>query len=91
MDIEEAKMLVIQAISTVTGDKEFVESDEQLMGHDFRLPAVKHVEVCQLLEGIADERGFHFDWTFEAALSKSQSMFTSVTRLAEEFSMQSVE
>ena len=33
--------------------------------------------------------GFEFDWTSEAAMSKSRSMFRSVAALAEEFSNQS--
>ena len=50
---------------------------------------MKLVEVCLALEDLADEHGFEFDWTSEAAMSKSRSMFRSVVALAEEFASQS--
>ena len=50
---------------------------------------MKLVEVCLALEDLADEHGFEFDWTSEAAMSKSRSMFRSVTALTEEFANQS--
>jgi len=43
------------------------------------------VEICLILEDLADEHGFEFNWTFEAGMSK----FRSVTTLAEEFASQS--
>ena len=50
---------------------------------------MKLVELCLLLEDIADENGFEFDWMSESALSKSRSIFRSVAALAEEFTNQS--
>ena len=61
----------------------------QLIGGDALLDSMKLVEVCLLLEDLADEHGFEFDWTSEVALSKSRSMFRSVAALAEEFAGQS--
>ena len=51
--------------------------------------SMKLVEVCLALEDLADEHGFEFDWTSEAAMTKSRSMFRSVAALAEEFANQS--
>jgi hypothetical protein len=42
-----------------------------------------------MLEDLAEDRGFEFDWTSETAMSKSHSMFRSVSALAEEFCNQS--
>ena len=50
---------------------------------------MKLVEVCLALEDIGEDEGFDFDWTSEAAMSKSQSIFRTVKSLAEEFSAQS--
>tara|TARA_B110000238_G_scaffold71322_1_gene78242 strand:+ start:348 stop:506 length:159 start_codon:yes stop_codon:yes gene_type:complete len=50
---------------------------------------MKLVEVCLALEDLADEHGFEFDWTSDAAMSKSRSMFRSVSALSEEFASQS--
>jgi hypothetical protein len=50
---------------------------------------MKLVEVCIKLEDLADKHGFEFDWTSEAAMSKSRSMFRSVATLADELARQS--
>jgi len=61
----------------------------QLIGGVALLDSMKLVEVCLALEDLADDHGFEFDWTSEAAMSKTRSMFRSVASLAEEFSKQS--
>lgn len=53
------------------------------------LDSMKLVEVCLALEDLADEHGFEFDWTSDAAMSKSRGMFRSVSALSEEFASQS--
>ena len=51
---------------------------------------MKLVEVCLALEDIADEHEFEFDWTSESAMSKSRSMFRTISSLSErEFANQS--
>lgn len=89
MNIEQAKELVISAINNVLEDEVEITDDMQLIGVEPLLDSMKLVEVCLALEDLADERGFEFDWTSEAAMSKSRSMFRSVAALAEEVANQS--
>ena len=89
MNIEKAKDIVIETISVVIEQKEEVSDAMQLIGGDSLLDSMKLVEVCLALEDLAEEHGFDFDWTSETAMSKSRSMFRTVSSLAEEFSNQS--
>jgi len=61
----------------------------QLIGGESLLDSMRLVEVCLVLEDLADENGFEFDWTSEATMSKSRSMFRTVASLAKEFVTQS--
>ena len=49
---------------------------------------LKLVELCLLLEDKAAEYGFEFDWTSDAAMSKSRGMFRTAGALAAEFILQ---
>jgi acyl carrier protein len=89
MNIEQAKEVVISTINDVLEGKIEVAEEMELIGGDPLLDSMKLVEVCLALEDLADEHGFEFDWTSEAAMSKSRSMFRSVAALAEEFANQS--
>ena len=89
MNLEQAKDIVIKVIVQALEGKIEVAEDMQLIGGESLLDSMKLVEVCLALEDLADEYGFEFDWTSEAAMSKSRSMFRSVTALAEEFLNQS--
>ena len=89
MKIEDAKILIMKAISDVTDGKTKITEDMQLIGKDSLLDSMKLVEICLLLEDLADEYGFEFDWTSEATMSKSRSMFRNVATLAQEFTNQS--
>ena len=89
MNIEKAKEIVISAINDALEDKLEITEEMQLIGGESPLDSMKLVEVCLALEDLADEHGFEFDWTSEAAMSKSRSMFRSVIALAEEFASQS--
>ena len=89
MNIEQAKEIVISAIDTSLEGKAEITEDMQLIGGKSLLDSMKLVEVCLALEDLADEHGFEFDWTSEAAMSKSRSIFRSVVALAEEFASQS--
>ena len=89
MNIEQAREIVISAITEALGGKAEISEDMQLIGGAALLDSMKLVEVCLALEDLADEQGFEFDWTSEAAMSKSRSMFRSVAALAEEFAKQS--
>ena len=89
MNIEKSREIVTLAITNaLEGKAEFTEN-MQLIGGDSLLDSMKLVEVCLALEDLADEHGFEFDWTSEATMSKSRSMFRSVAALAEEFASQS--
>ena len=89
MDTEQAKEVVISAISDALEGKMEITEHMQLIGGESLLDSMKLVEVCLALEDLADEYGFEFDWTSEATMSKSRSMFRSVGALAEEFANQS--
>ena len=89
MNLEQAIEIVTSAVNEVLEGKVEISQDMQLIGEEPLLDSMKLVEVCLFLEDLADERGFEFDWTSEAAMSKSRSMFRSVSSLAEEFLDQS--
>ena len=89
VNIAQAKKIVIKAISDVLKGKTKISEDMQLIGGESLLDSMNLVEVCLLLEDLADEHGFEFDWTSEKAMSRSHSMFRSVSTLAKEFSNQS--
>ena len=89
MNIEQAKEIVISAINTALEGKAEITEDMQLIGGESLLDSMKLVEVCLALEDLADEHEFEFDWTSEATMSKSRSIFRSVAALAEEFANQS--
>jgi hypothetical protein len=89
VNIKQAKEIVISAIRDVLEGKVEISEDMQLIGGESLLDSMKLVEVCLALEDLADEHGFEFDWTSEATMSKSRSMFRSVVALAEEFASQS--
>ena len=89
MNIEQAKEIVISAINRALEGNAEISEDMWLIGGESLLDSMKLVEVCLALEDLADEHGFEFDWTSEAAMSKSRGMFRSVSALAEEFASQS--
>ena len=89
MNIEQAKEIVVSAINDALGDKANISEEMKLIGGESLLDSMKLVEVCLALEDLADEHNFEFNWTSDAAMSKSRSMFRSVAALAEEFASQS--
>ena len=85
MKIDQAKETVISVITGTLENKTKVTNDMQLIGGDSLLDSMKLVEVCIKLEDLADKHGFEFDWTSEAAMSKSKSIFRTAGCLASEF------
>ena len=80
------KQEVFQRISNLLEDKSVqITNDTPLLGGDSFLDSMKLVELCIELEDFAGEIGFEFDWTSEAAMSKSRSMFRTAGSLATEF------
>jgi acyl carrier protein len=56
-----------------------------LIGDGSVLDSMNLVQLCLSLEDRASELGFDFDWTSEAAMSRSRSMFRTADSLASEF------
>lgn len=80
------KKEVFDAIKALLEDKsQVVAEDTPLIGGESRLDSMKLVELCLALEDKAADLGFDFDWTSDAAMSKSRSMFRTAGYLATEF------
>jgi acyl carrier protein len=81
----EIKNQIFNTIISLVEDKNNIEvsDDTQLIGNI--LDSMKLVELCILLEDMAAELGFEFDWTSNAAMSRSRSMFRTAGTLASEF------
>lgn len=62
-----------------------VEDDMPLIGGNGVLDSMKLVELCLILEDMATDLGFEFDWTSDTAMSRSRSMFRTAQSLATEF------
>lgn len=83
---EKYKSEVFDQISRVLEDKSLIVVDDMpLIGGDSVLDSMKLVELCLALEDKAAEIGFEFDWTSDAAMSRSRSMFRTAGSLAAEF------
>ena len=89
MNYDEALNTVINIITDALDGESKINENVHLIGVEAILDSMKLVEVCLALEDIGEDEGFDFDWTSEAAMSKSQSIFRTVKSLAEEFSAQS--
>jgi len=86
MNPDTAKTEVFTAISALLEDKSIVVTEDlPLIGSDSVLDSMKLVELCLALEDKAADLGFEFDWTSDAAMSKSRSMFRTAGALAVEF------
>ena len=80
------KTEVYDAIKELLEDKsQVVADDTQLIGGESLLDSLKLVELCLALEDKATDLDFEFDWTSDAAMSKSRSMFRTAGSLATEF------
>lgn len=80
------KTEVFSTIESLLANKaQVVSEDTPLIGSDSLLDSMKLVELCLALEDRAAELGFEFDWTSDAAMSKSRSMFRTAGALAQEF------
>jgi hypothetical protein len=80
------KTEVFGAITALLEDKsQVVADDTPLIGGGSVLDSMKLVELCLALEDKAADLGFDFDWTSDAAMSKSRSMFRTAGSLATEF------
>ena len=64
-----------------------IDDNTPLIGEDSPLDSMNIVNLCLRLEDLANDQDFNFDWSGET-MSKSKSMFRSVSSLSEEFSRQ---
>lgn len=86
MNSDTEKTEVFTAISVLLEDKSIIVTEDlPLIGSDGVLDSMKLVELCLALEDKATDFGFEFDWTSDAAMSKSRSMFRTAGALAAEF------
>lgn len=82
----ELKEQIFNAITSLLEDKTLkVSDDTPLIGDGSLLDSMKLVELCLTLEDISADLGFEFDWTSDAAMSRSRSMFRTAGALATEF------
>tara|TARA_Y200000002_G_C22515479_1_gene593209 strand:- start:534 stop:797 length:264 start_codon:yes stop_codon:yes gene_type:complete len=76
---------IIDEIYELIENKELqINNETPLIGDDSPLDSMNIVSLCVRLEEIAEEMNFEFDWSGET-MSKSKSMFLSVSKLSEEF------
>lgn len=85
-EIKEIKKAIFEEISKLLEDKTILVVDDlPLIGGESVLDSMKLVELCLALEDNAADLGFEFDWTSDAAMSKSRSMFRTAGALTNEF------
>jgi acyl carrier protein len=90
MDKNKALNIVLEATREIYGEDGSertinVESDTPLVGSEAALDSMGLVQLCLSLEDKATDIGFNFDWTSDAAMSKSKGMYRSVDALADVF------
>ena len=84
--VESVKSEVFSQIAQLLENKSLTVTDDMpLIGGEGVLDSMKLVELCLALEDKAAEIGFEFDWTSDAAMSCSRSMFRTANSLASEF------
>ena len=77
---------ILAAIATITGKSpDAIAPDARLIGDGSVLDSMKLVELCLQLEDMANDLGFEFDWTSEAAMSHSRGVFRTAASLTEHF------
>ena len=83
---DSVKSEVFSQISQLLENKSLTVTDDMpLIGGESVLDSMKLVELCLALEDKAADMGFEFDWTSDAAMSRSRSMFRTAGSLASEF------
>ena len=87
----EVEQVIIDTIVRIANDAgvTFDGGDKSaLLGKEGVVDSMGLVEVCIVLEDLAAEFDFEFDWTSEKAMSTSKSMYRTVQTLANEFNDQ---
>ena len=84
--VESVKSEVFSQIAQLLENKSLTVTDDMpLIGGEGVLDSMKLVELCLALEDQAAEIGCEVDWTSDAAMSRSRSMFRTAGSLAAEF------
>jgi acyl carrier protein len=84
--MQEIKTRIYQEIEDLSENREIIISDETLLlGDGSILDSMKVVTLCIALEDLAQDYSFDFDWTSDASMSRSRSMFRTVGSLVDEF------
>jgi acyl carrier protein len=85
-EMSEIKQKIFSEIAElVENDKIEISDETPMLGDGSVLDSMKLVTLCIALEDIAADLDFDFDWTSEAAMSRSRSMFRTAGALADEF------
>ena len=82
---ESIKSEVFSEISKLLENKSLTVADDMPLIGGESVDSMKLVELCLALEDKAADMGFEFDWTSDAAMSRSRSMFRTAGSLAAEF------
>ena len=83
--IELREQIFVTIISLLDDKTLKVSDDTPLIGDGTLLDSMKLIELCILLEDMALDLAFEFDWTSDTAMSRSRSMFRTAGSLATEF------
>jgi hypothetical protein len=77
---------ILVIVSKYILDKNHQEMENApLIGNEGLFDSMKLVSLCLELEDLAQEYEFDFDWTSDAAMSRSMSMFRTVKSLTAAF------
>lgn len=77
---------VYAALRDLTEDKGFaIGAESPLIGEGSMLDPKMLIELCLMLEDIASDAGFVFDWASEAAMARPNGMFRNAGALAAAF------
>lgn len=87
--MSELKAQIFAEIAELVDDSSIaVTDDTPLLGDGSVLDSMKVVTLCIALEDLAVDHDFDFDWTSDAAMSRSRSMFRTAGSLVAEFMSQ---
>ena len=90
--MQEIREQVFSAIHEIVKDKSIeIQNDTPLLGDGSVVDSMSLVELCLVLEDMAGDLDFEFDWTSDAAMSRSRSMFRTAGALADAFIQQKKE
>lgn len=80
---------IYSVIKDIIPDKSVVLSDETpLLGKESPLDSMAFIDLCLVLQEIAKENGFEFNWSGKT-IEENAELFSSISSLVNEFSAQS--